>query len=49
MHFQVKITLKSNYNNTPNFSGHKVGVSIIMMIKIILIQTKKIYKEVNPN
>jgi hypothetical protein len=49
MHFQVKIILKSNHSNTPNFSGHKVGVSIKMMIKMILIQTKKKYKEVNPN
>jgi hypothetical protein len=49
MYFQVKIILKSNHNNTPNFSVHKIGVSIKMMIKMILIQTKKKYKEVNPN
>jgi hypothetical protein len=45
MHFQVKIILKSNHNNTPNFNGHKVGVSIKMMIKMILIQTKKNIKK----
>ena len=45
MHFQVKIILKSNHSNTPNFSGHKVGVSIKIMIKMILIQTKKYIKK----